>query len=176
MITITIGANDVGLAGDAEACEVETSNPRPCTGKFVVGDVDRISGLIDAQVPVWATMIDEVRARAPRARLIIVGYGLLMRPGGCYPDQPVLPHDANYLQSKINELGDRQRQLAADKGIEYFDTRQLTQGHDMCAPAAERYVEGYVTTRRAVPLHPTALGAVAVGNALTDYLVLSENR
>lgn len=46
----------------------------------------------------------------------------------------------------------------------------------MCAPASDRYVEGYVTEGASVPLHPTALGAVAVGNALTDYLVLSENR
>lgn len=176
LITITVGANDVGLAGDAESCEATGANPSPCTGKFVVGDVDRISGLINAQIPVWAAMIDAVRTQAPRARIILVGYGLLMRAGGCYPEQPILPHDANYLQAKIDELGDRQRRLAAEKRIEYFDTRQLSAGHDMCAVPAERYVEGYVTRNRAVPLHPTALGAMTVGNVLTDYLVLSENR
>ena len=71
-----------------------------------------------------------------------------------------------------DELNDRQRDLAAEKGIDYFDTRPLSQGHDMCAPPAERYVEGYLPTNAAVPLHPTALGAAAVGNALTDYLVV----
>lgn len=176
LVTITIGANDVGLAGDAETCEAQLPDPKPCTGKFVVGDVDRISRSIVAQVPVWASMIDGVRAKAPRARVILVGYGLFIRPKGCYPDQPILPDDANYLQSKIDELDDRQRQLATEKGIEYFDPRPLSQGHDMCAPPDERYVEGYVTTNRAVPLHPTALGALTVGNALTDYLVLTENR
>lgn len=175
LITITIGANDVGLAGDAETCEAREPNPKPCSGKFVAGDVDSVSRLISGQVPVWAAMIDEIRGRAPQARIILVGYGLLMRPGGCYPDQPLLPRDADYLQGKIDELDDRQRQLAADKGIEFFDTRPLSRGHDMCAPPAERYVEGYVTNNRAVPLHPTALGAAAVGNALTDYLVLTEN-
>jgi hypothetical protein len=38
------------------------------------------------------------------------------------------------LQAKINELDDRQRQLAADKGIDYFDTRPMSQGHDICIP------------------------------------------
>lgn len=176
LITVTIGANDVGLAGDAESCQVKGANPKPCTAGFVVNNVDRVSTTISEQVPVWATMIDELRADAPRARIILVGYGIFVRPGGCFPDQPLLPDDANYLQAKVDELDDRQRQLAADKGVEFFDTRSLSEGHDMCAPASDRYVEGDVTEGASVPLHPTALGAVAVGNALTDYLVLSENR
>ncbi|MHA7656103.1 SGNH/GDSL hydrolase family protein [Mycobacterium sp. ML4] len=176
LITITIGANDVGLAGDAESCEVKAANPKPCAAAFVVNNVDRVSSAIAQQVPVWSSMIDQLRANAPRARIILVGYGVFVRPGGCFPDQPLLPNDANYLQSKVDELDDRQRELAAAKGVEFFDTRSLSAGHDMCAPAGERYVEGYVTRNSGVPLHPTALGATALGNALTDYLVLSENR
>ncbi|OBK30168.1 hypothetical protein A5634_16810 [Mycobacterium asiaticum] len=180
LITITIGANDIGLAGDAESCEVKRADPEPCAGAFVVdngtGVVDTISKAIAAQVPVWGAMIDQLRANAPRARIILVGYGMFIRPGGCFPDQPLLPYDANYLQAKVNELNDRQRQLAAEKGIEFFDTRTISAGHDMCAPPTERYIQGYVTNDDSVPLHPTALGATAVGNALTDYLVLSENR
>ncbi|BDB45695.1 MULTISPECIES: SGNH/GDSL hydrolase family protein [Mycobacterium] len=176
LITITVGANDVGLAADAESCEVKGSNPRPCSEKLVVDQVDSVSRLISEQAPVWAAMLDEVRARAPHARIIVVGYGLFLRTDGCYPEQPILPADANYLQAKIDELDDRQRQLATQKGVEFFDTRAMSRDHDMCAPPAERYVEGYATRNRAVPLHPTALGAAAIGNALTDYLVLSENR
>ncbi|RUP07250.1 MAG: SGNH/GDSL hydrolase family protein [Mycobacterium sp.] len=176
LITITIGANDVGLAGDAESCEVKATDPKPCAAGFVVDNVDRVSRMINEQVPVWASMIDQLRADAPRARIILVGYGTFVRPGGCFPTQPLLPNDANYLQAKVDELDDRQRQLAADKGVEFFDVRSLSEGHDMCAPAGERYVEGYVAKDGGVPLHPTALGAVALGNALTDYLVLSENR
>lgn len=173
LITITVGANDIGLAGDAESCVVRSRNPNPCIGKFVVGDVDRLSALITQQVPVWATMIDQIRAKAPRARIIWVGYGIFIRSGGCFPGQPVLPLDSDYLQAKLSELDDRQRQLAAEKRVDFFDTRGMSQGHDMCAPPAERYIEGYLTQNDAVPLHPTALGATAVGNALTDYIVLS---
>ena len=176
LITITIGANDIGLAGDAKSCQVDVADPKPCTARLVVDNVDRLSRSIVAQLPVWTTLIDQLRAMAPRARIIMVGYGIFIRPGGCFPEQPILPRDADYLQSKVDELDDRQRQLATEKGIEYFDTRTISQGHDMCAAPAERYVEGFVSTNDSVPLHPTALGAVALGNALTDYLILSENR
>ncbi|WP_204806284.1 SGNH/GDSL hydrolase family protein [Mycobacterium riyadhense] len=176
LITITIGANDVGLASDAQACEVKLPNPKSCTAKFVVGDVDRISTQIAAQVPVWAMMIDQIRVKAPHARIILVGYGIVIRSGGCFPGQPVLPHDSDYLQAKLNELDNRQRQLAAAKGIDYFDTRPLSVGHDMCAPPAERYTEGFVTKAPAVPLHPTAFGAAAVGSALAEHVTRPGSR
>jgi lysophospholipase L1-like esterase len=176
LITITIGANDVGLAADAESCQVKSADPKPCTAGLVLDDVDHVSTTITEQLPVWATLIDRLRADAPRARIILVGYPMFIRPGGCFPDQPILPTDANFLQAKVEELDDRQNQLAVQKGIEFLDTRAMSVGHDICAAAAERYVEGYITDGTRVPLHPTALGAVAIGNALTDYLVLSENR
>jgi lysophospholipase L1-like esterase len=170
LITITIGANDVGLAADAEGCEVKSPNPAPCTEDFVVGAVDRISAAIDGHVRGWSMLIDEVRAEAPKARIVFVGYGTLIRPGGCFPGQPVLPHDSDYLQAKLNELDDRQRQLADDKGIEYFDTRPMSQGHDICAPTADRFFEGYGVASPAVPLHPTAFGATSVGDALAGFI------
>jgi len=170
LITITIGANDVRLAADVEGCEVKSPDPAPRTADFVVGAVDRISAAIDGHVRGWSMLIDQVRAEAPKARIVFVGYGTLIRPGGCFPGQPVLPRDSDYLQAKLNELDDRQRQLAADKGIEYFDTRPMSQGHDICASPADRYVAGYGVTSLAVPLHPTAFGATAVGDALAGFI------
>jgi lysophospholipase L1-like esterase len=170
LITITIGANDVGLAADADVCEIKSPNPAPCTGAFVVGDVDHISAAIDGHVRGWSMLIDEVRAEAPQARIVLVGYGTLIRPGGCFPEQPVLPADSDYLQAKLNELDDRQRVLAADKGIDYFDLRPMSQGHDICAPPAARFFEGYGVKDPAVPLHPTAFGATAVGDALAGFI------
>ena len=176
LITVTIGANDVGLPSDAEGCEVKSADPPPCTDEFVVGNVDRISQLIAAQLPVWGALIDQLRITAPHARIVVVGYGTFVRPGGCFPAQPVLPRDADYLQSKLNELDDLQQQLAGKKAIDYFDTRLISQGHDICAAPNDRYIEGFVTTGSAVRLHPNAFGVAAVGNALAGYLGKSGKR
>lgn len=170
LITITIGANDVALAVDAEECEVRSPNPTPCITEFVTGNVDSISARITFKVPVWAAMIDQVRAKAPNAQIILVGYWTIIQPGGCFPAEPVLPQDSDYLQAKLNEIDDRQRQLAADKRIDYFDSRPLSRDHGMCSPPGQRYFEGYITKYPAVPLHPTALGTVAVGEGLASYI------
>jgi lysophospholipase L1-like esterase len=176
LIAITIGANDIGLPSDAEGCEVKSADPPPCTHEFVVGNVDRISEVIIAQLPVWRTLIDRVRVAATHARIVVMGYGTVVRPGGCFPGQPVLPRDSDYLQSKLNELDGLQQQLAAEKGIDYFDTRPILRGHDICASPGDRYIEGFVTTGSAVPLHPNAFGAAAVGNALAGYPGKSHRR
>jgi lysophospholipase L1-like esterase len=170
LVTITIGGNDIGLAADASQCRADSFNAPPCTDKFLTGGVDSISAAITAHLPVWAAMIDDVRAKAPAARIIMVGYLTYIRPGGCFPDEPVVPKDADYFQSKVNELDDRQTQLAADKHIDFFDTRPLSVGHDMCAPPDQRYIEGFIAVHPAAPLHPNAMGAAAVGNALAAYL------
>ena len=176
LITVTIDANDVGLPSDAEGCEVKSADPPPCTDEFVVGNVDRISQLIAAQLPVWGELIDQLRVTAPHARIVVVGYGTFVRPGGCFPAQPVLPRDADYLQPKLNELDDLQQQLAAKKAIDYFDTRLISQGHDICAAPSDRYIEGFVTAGPAVRLHPNDFGVAAMGNALAGYLGKSGKR
>lgn len=170
LITITIGGNDVGLAADAAHCRAESLDSPPCAERFVANGVDSISAAIKAQIPVWGAMIDDVRAKAPAARIVLVGYLSYIRPGGCFPEQPVLPKDADYFESKVNELDDRQKELAIDKGIDYFDTRPLSVGHDICAAPDKRYIEGYAVVNPAAPLHPNAMGAAAVGNALADWL------
>lgn len=169
VITVSIGGADIGLWPIVMHCRASSPDAAPCTDQYRAGG-DQLSARIDAQVPAWAAMIDALKAKAPNARIIIVGYGTYMRPGGCFPEQPILPQDGAYLQSKIDEIDDRERQLAADKKIDYFDTRPLTIGHDVCAPPDDRYIEGYTVMHPALPLHPNASGEAAIGNALADYM------
>lgn len=170
LVTITIGGNDVDLSTNAAQCRRASLDVPPCSPAFVVGGVDTVSRAIDDSAAGWGQLIDAVRAKAPAARVVLVGYGTFIRPQGCFPAELINPVDAAYFQSKLDELGDRQRQLAAEKGIDYFDPRPLSAGHDMCAPPAERYFEGFVPANPAAPLHPNGNGANAFGTALADYL------
>lgn len=170
LVTITIGGNDVDLPSNAEKCRRASLEEPPCSPDFVVDGVDRISRAIDSADDDWAQLIDDVRAKAPGARVIVVGYGTYVRPEGCFPAQPINPVDAAYFHDKVDELDRRLEQVAADHGAEFFDAAPLSVGHDICAAPEDRYFEGFVPTHAGAPLHPNAAGAAAFGNALADYL------
>ena len=170
LVTVTIGGNDIDLPANAVKCRRTTLDLPPCSPELVVDGVDRISQAIEADAEHWSALVDAVRTRAPDARIILVGYGTYVRPQGCFPTQPINPVDADYFQAKLDDLDARLARVAAARGVEYFDTAPVTVGHDICAAPQDRYVEGFVPTHPAAPLHPNAAGAAAVGNALADYV------
>jgi hypothetical protein len=102
--------------------------------------------------------------------VIVVGYGTYVRPEGCFPEQPINPVDAAYFQAKIDELDGRLEKVATDQGAEFFDTRTLSDGHDICAAPQDRYIEGFEPAMPAAPLHPNGRGAAAFGTALAAFV------
>ena len=173
LITVTIGGNDIDLPRIAATCRRTTLDVPPCSTDLAVdgGDGgDGISHAIDADAGDWSALVAAIRAKAPSARVIVVGYGTYVRPAGCFPAEPINPVDAAYFQSKIDELDDRLARVAAAHGAEFFDTRPLSVGHDICAAPEDRYIEGFTPIRPAAPLHPNGAGAAALGSALAAYV------
>ncbi|WP_161600662.1 SGNH/GDSL hydrolase family protein [Mycolicibacterium hodleri] len=170
LVTVTIGGNDVDLPATAMGCRRSTLDLPPCSSDLVVDGIDSISQAIDSDADQWAALVGAIRSKAPEARVILVGYGTYVRPEGCFPAQPINPVDAAYFQSKLDELDGRLEQVAASEGVEFFDTRPLSVGHDICAAPQDRYIEGFAPERPAAPLHPNGAGAAAFGSAIADYV------
>ncbi|WP_344361419.1 SGNH/GDSL hydrolase family protein [Streptomyces gobitricini] len=168
IVSITVGGMDTGLPGLALDC----LNPDPepagvsCAAQYSAGGSDKVRTAIDAWAPSFAAALDDISRRAPDAKVFVVGYGNVIRPGGCFPVQPVWDTDADYLHSVFRHLDTRLRQAAQQHGAVFVDTYRLGIGHDACAAPADRFVEGWVRTRAAMPLHPNANGAQAIGTAL----------
>ncbi|RST05564.1 SGNH/GDSL hydrolase family protein [Streptomyces sp. WAC05374] len=170
IVSITIGGVDVGMVELALDC----MNPDPepagesCAARNTQGGRDRMKAAIDAWTPRFATALEEVHRRSPRARVYVVGYGNVIRPGGCFPAQPLWDKDATYLQGTFSHLDHRLRQTARKHGAAFVDTYTPGLGHDACAPPAERHTEGWVRASAALPLHPNAQGARAIATALAS--------
>lgn len=170
LVTVTIGGNDVDLPTIAAKCRRTSLDVPPCSPDLVVDGADSISTAIEAKADGWSDLVDDIRGRAPSARVILVGYGTYVRPQGCFPDEPINPVDAAYFQARVDELDERLSRVAADRGVEFFDVRPLSVGHDICAAPQDRFVEGFAPVSPAAPLHPNGAGARAVGTALADYV------
>ncbi|MFD0690643.1 SGNH/GDSL hydrolase family protein [Actinomadura fibrosa] len=166
LVTLTIGGNDVGLVGVAEDCVRLDPTATPCKGQYA----DQVAERTRAFEPKLSAVLDGIRARSPQARVVVTGYGLYIKPGGCWPAQPVLPADADFLQGAVNAMNAVIARQAAAHGATYVDLVTPSAGHDACQPASRRWIEGYVPLNAAAPLHPNRSGeagyAVAVAAAL----------
>ncbi len=159
LVTLSIGANDADLVDIVSGCLSLLPLGPSCRTTLTAGGVDRGAEAVDAVAPRIAATLDAVRARAPQARVLITSYANYIRPGGCYPVQPIRGEDADYVQGLVGRLGALTRAVAADHGAEYVDLIGPGAGHDGCA-----LLRNWVTfvtpgvTLGLVPLHPTALG------------------
>lgn len=110
-----------------------------------------------------AVVLSQVGARAPQARVVLVGYpDLFPAHGGCWPAVPITDGDISYLRGielKMNAV------LAADAtaaGVTFVDTYDPTVGHDFCASGNAKDIEGLVPGSLSAPFHPNARGQAAI--------------
>ncbi|RFU85263.1 SGNH/GDSL hydrolase family protein [Streptomyces triticagri] len=170
LVTLTIGGNDAGLVGVAQDCQTLDPNATPCKEKFTEGGVDQVAERVDAFRPALDAVLDTITAKAPDARVVVAGYGLYIKPGGCFPYQPVLGVDADYLQGNVNRLNDVMAASSAAHGAEYVDLATPSEGHDACRKPSDKWVEGYVPTAAAAPLHPNRRGEENYARLIAEHL------
>ncbi|WP_344837765.1 SGNH/GDSL hydrolase family protein [Kribbella ginsengisoli] len=163
LVTVGIGGNDIGLVGLAVSCVNLLPQPvgTSCKATNTAGGVDKLAQKIDAFAPTYGTVIEQIRQRAPHAKILMVGYPTGIKKGGCWPVVPVWASDADYLQSALTRLNVRMAEQAQAHGATYVDLATPSIGHDMCKGLATRWIEGLipnVVTNGLVPLHPNAAG------------------
>lgn len=168
LVSVTIGANDSGLFQQALSCLNLLPEPAglSCADRLTAGGKDQLAAAVDAWAPKFGAALDEIRKRAPKAKILVTGYGTYIRPEGCHPVQPVWAKDGRYLQSVMNRISAAARTQAQQRGATYVDFAAITVGHDICAAPAQRYLEGLIPTSPAAPLHPNARGMAAFGKAV----------
>ncbi|MEU4193397.1 SGNH/GDSL hydrolase family protein [Kribbella sp. NPDC026611] len=165
LVTVAIGGNDTGLVAAALSCINLLPPPAgaSCKARFTAGGRDQLAAAIDATAAPFAQALDRIHTLAPHAKILVTGYGNYIRPNGCYPQIPVWPVDANYLQSTIDDLNTMLATQSATHHATYVDLRTPSITHDACAPTPQRWLEGLVPTSAAAPLHPSARGMQAFG-------------
>ncbi|MFE4519286.1 SGNH/GDSL hydrolase family protein [Kitasatospora sp. NPDC056783] len=190
LVTLGIGGNDL-VAGDLGLGELVATcvagavvNPlgTPCRDVYnhghwdlsslswKYGNDDLAERIRTTIAPQLADTLQRVHAKAPGARVLLVGYPSVLPADGsrCVLRQPVTPGDVAYMHSVLDKLNAAMKSTAAANGATYVDTATPTLGHDVCA--ADRWIEGALPGAPAVPFHPNATGEQVMAQAVLAAL------
>ncbi|WP_405783860.1 SGNH/GDSL hydrolase family protein [Streptomyces sp. NBC_00859] len=166
LVTLTIGGNDAGLVGVAGGCVRLSPVGGYCRDTYLRDGVDQEAARIDGLGPRLAAVLDIIHRRSPAALVLVTGYGDYLRAGGCWPAVPLLGSDADWFQGSIDRMNSVISAASAAHGAEYVDVRTPSGGHDACRSPRAKWVEGFVPTAPAAPLHPNARGEQAYADVI----------
>jgi lysophospholipase L1-like esterase len=136
LVTITIGGNDVGFGnvfsacvqGGTAACDAAIDSAQQSIRTALPGDLDAVYA--------------KIRTKAPRARVIVLGYPRLFSGAGC---QSIPAAQVARLNRTANLLRDtvRRRVKAAGGRFSFRDAIPAFAGHGICARSA--WINGLVS-------------------------------
>jgi lysophospholipase L1-like esterase len=168
LVTITVGGNDLGLVGTlfSGSCRVGVnSRPGPCQSVPMPTEAD-YTALEDRMVRI----AEEVRQRAPNARIIFVQYVTLLDDKPC--ERTAIDEEgaeaARSIATRLAQLTDS----AARKGdAEVLAADMLSRSHGPCAsePWSNGFHADYPQSIGA-PWHPNTAGHAALAALIRKHL------
>jgi lysophospholipase L1-like esterase len=172
VITITIGGNDVNYSSSLVTCGRDGMNGKSClqaSADAAAPDVDSaaIDNLLAQVENKLVAMLGKVQQAAPAARIYLVAYPMVLPDPAvpCPPDVPMQPADTTFFGEVGARLQAAFSSAAATAGVTFVDVYGPSHGHDACAPAAQRWVEGQANSAVAA-YHPNAAGMRAVADLI----------
>lgn len=167
LVTLGIGGNDLNLfgrlVGGCVRANAASAPGSPCT--------DRLGGELSATVAEVeqrvGAAIAAVRAAAPQARVVVVGYPQMVPASGTCPDLPVAPGDYPFARSATEAMARAVERAAGAARVEYVDLLAASEGHDICSD--EPWVNGF-SGPGAAAFHPFAVEQAYVAEQLAGLL------
>ena len=102
LVLLTLGGDDMGFLNVLDKCmELSFTDPwgSPCQAYYTQGGTDQLAAAVAAEAPRMAAVLAAIAARAPQARIVVVGYpDLFPLSGGCWPAVPITDGDVAYLR------------------------------------------------------------------------------
>jgi hypothetical protein len=175
LVTLGIGGNDIDFTSILENCaEDSLHNPfgDPCKQQYTSGGTDQLAAAIQNLAPVIGSVLQQIHQLAPNARVLLVGYPVILPNSGdgCWPVVPVAYGDVPYLRGVELELNQMLATEAAANNTTYVNTYTDSIGHDACQSASNQWVMGLVPTTSAAPFHPDQTGELHMADQVLAAL------
>ncbi|MEU6017908.1 SGNH/GDSL hydrolase family protein [Streptomyces sp. NPDC047515] len=154
LVTVGIGGNSLGFGEILGQCirlgSSGTIGSRPCKDHYTSGTTESIEARLERVRAEYDQMLTAIHARAPFAKVLTVGYPVVIPDSAAYclygnPLQfATIRHaDLNWLRDEVLQpLNTVIRQTTAAHGDHYVDIYSSSKGHSVCALGQNKWVEG----------------------------------
>ncbi|WP_377271537.1 SGNH/GDSL hydrolase family protein [Peterkaempfera sp. SMS 1(5)a] len=186
LVTLGIGGNDVGFIQVLTRCVQQgvlhslgmsgsgsgsaAPGDAPCADSYTAAGRDELRQRVSLAGHRLESALEQIRLRAPHARVLVVGYPALVPATGngaaCTGLLGLASGDVAFLRSREQQLNDELRRRAEAAGARYVDTWTPSRGHDACTAAAVRWVEPLIPATDAAPVHPNERGERGMADAV----------
>ncbi len=171
LVTLGIGGNDFDLFSTLVAtCSKlrRTGGDSPCADTLRARGVDLVAETREISTRVEAA-VKEIRLRAPRTSVVLVGYLRLAPSTGRCAQLPFAPGDYAFGQRVSQALNAAIERAARRTRVEFVDMYAASRGHDVCSD--DPWVNGGQTVEgKALAFHPFAEGEAAVAEQVVHAL------
>ncbi|SEF54334.1 GDSL-like Lipase/Acylhydrolase family protein [Thermomonospora echinospora] len=179
LVTISVGGNDAGFSRVLGGCVVRLPWSRGCRQQGA-----EIAGRLAALRQSLTTVLDTITERAPRARVIVLGYPRIFAEVSGATGDNLTIGDQQWLNARARDLNEVIRQVAAERdhqiaatrgrgSVEFIDAYSAFSGHEI--GSADPYVNGLRVNLSALAaepgsFHPTAGGYRALGRLFVEQI------
>lgn len=173
LVTLSIGGNDGRMFGAlvSTCVGLAQSQPRgaPCT-KYAEADPEAYERRYAEIRSTIGLAVDQIVARAPGVRVIIVGYPDVFPAKSTCDRLPLATGDYPLAREVLQRLVEAQQAAAEEADVEFVDMRPATKGHDICSD--DPWVAGITTEqgRAGAPYHPYREEQQAVADVLAKVI------
>jgi len=167
LVTVTIGGNDISYSSSTSRCAGAKPEDH-CTDKLDKNAIAQAAGKLTERL---GEVIDAIRAKSPHAIIVMVTYPQVI------PDRiqrcaalGLSDADADYLATLGQQLETAMVAAANAHNARVADVYIDNAGHDPCADAANRWINGAVPESSGASFHPTARGHAAMAAQVLEIL------
>ncbi|WP_182910367.1 SGNH/GDSL hydrolase family protein [Micromonospora endophytica] len=153
LVSITVGGNDAQFSSVATGCLTQSESY--CETATMYSSYYARNQMVGE----LAGLYGEIKRRAPRAKVVVLGYPRLVAPtGSCGAISPSATKRA-HMNGNADAVAEGTRAAASRAGVTFVDMRQVLAGYEACSP--KPFIHGVNLTRLTETFHPTAEGHAA---------------
>jgi lysophospholipase L1-like esterase len=165
LVTLGIGANNGRLYA-----QIATNCRRSRTICRLYDRRDALRGVVDKLGPTLTASLDQIKDKAPNARVLLIGYPKLLPPhGDCDRLPRMRPQDRATFRDINLRLRLQMKQAADAAGVEFVDFYAASLTHNVCA--RHPWIQGRIGNYRlGAALHPLPAGQAALARLIEQVL------